>query len=220
MTDAVVTSDGIHMLDPLDLVEIVKNVEEKFTGWWWSISQKKIYISLTLGPGRNCPEAKDIVFAKTRRGDTGLSYLFHYENGKDTTDLLKELPGVFDLIIETRDSTPPEDLDDASAPVTSTAPHLRRQSEKALTALKEQYTSFLESIPEFEKNGRIFGEVYLGSCDFSVDCSLRGTRSDGKLFDISVDFTGEDPVIADSLQTAMDELNEDIKACISETGGS
>lgn len=207
MTFAVLTSAGIQLITPDTLIKAVKVIEDKLPGWWWSISQKRRRIYVSFGPGKNCPNPLDVAWSKTKLGDGGIISSFYIAETQDESLFLTWLN---ERIAEVEPHRAHMRRDNPDLPDLNPQAVYRHQDNKALVELKDWYQAFIKEVPFIEREKHIFHEVYLGSCDFSTDCSLRGHRDDGSEFDITVDLTGVHDTIAQSIEWSLSELKNDI----------
>lgn len=207
MTFTVLTSAGIQLLTPDTLINAVKTIENKLPGWWWSISQKRRRIYVSFGPGQNCPNPLDVAWSKTRLGDAGIVSSFYLAETQDEKEFLDWLN---DRIAEVEPHRAHMRRDNPDLPDLNPQAVYRSQNARALIELRDWYQSLMKEIPFIEKEKHIFDNVYVGSCDLSADCSLRGRRDDGSEFDISVDLIGKEDTIAQSIEWSINELKNDI----------
>lgn len=196
------TKDGIVLLDEKALTTLVKGIEANFTGWSYSISQTKEGTKIWMSPDKyHAMLDTDRAFGTTKVGDTGLftNIPLHADEAvvQTTLECIKEVVG------EHRSST---ERDKLTAPNMVSLP--RRQDRDARHAFRKTYKWFLRAVPDFESNGVILREVYVGSCQLSVDVSLRGkVAHSGEPFDISYDFQ-DDACLYESLEYAMKDIRE------------
>jgi hypothetical protein len=209
MSDSVVTKKGICLLNPATLTAAVKKIEEDHPGWWWSLSQRPGKISLSLGPGRNGPSLNDLKLAFTHQGDSGFHYDVHVNPHQQEEELLIWLSTVSLSIKQSRNNAVFQTGDPFDHLVVS-GEWYRKQSDWDLDFLNQQYSLFLSDLPMIEDKGHLLSEIYLGACDTTADCSLRGTRADHSSFDVSVDIADRDKGIGDSLHWSLIELKDDI----------
>ena len=207
-----ISKENIHLLTSSTLVEMIKRIENYCPGWWWSVSQSPGNITLSLGPSRNSPTAVDVAFSRTRDGDAGLINSFCFETGDSESEFLVGIIQVFRQIDYYRRLISEKGLDPSLVQENS---YYRKQSVEDLISLKNIYDVFLKEVPLLESRQHCLKEVYLGSCDLSVDCSLRGMKLDKTPFDISIDLKGIDSILANSLEISLVELkNEILTPCI------
>lgn len=209
MENPIISSTRIRFLSPIALIQVISKIETSLPGWWWSISQQKDnWIGFNCGPGQNCPNSFDTEYSKTKAGDQGFvlgMFLMQEESDTKFTDWLDRK--IQEINIKTQAFIKSQDHISLSQPSVI----YRKQNLNDLEQLKSGYTNFLKEVNLFEDNSHILKELYLGSCDLSVDCSIRGKITDGDEFDISIDYlTGS---IADSLQDATSELKNNILTC-------
>lgn len=207
MTLKVTSVTGIHFLTPPTFISAVRKIEEYLPGWWWSLSQMTGKITLTTGPSQNSPDLRDLAFSKTRKGDEGLINLTCHSSHDSETSFLSWLDQTLAICTEHRHTVEFESL---SKDVSTQSSLYRKQSTEDLDTLLTSYSAFLAKVELFENNKRLLDEIYLGSCDLSVDCSLRGKRANGQKFDVSVDLTGADANLSESLDWSVVELYSDI----------
>jgi hypothetical protein len=208
MTLPLVTKSGFCLLSPQALIDCVTMIEKGYPGWWWSLSQRRDLIFVNMGPGRNCPLKADVAWAMTREGDTGSSYSHDVKPGVvDEADLIENID-TFTISFNSVDRL--EEIRANGGRIIETLPlAYRKQSEADLTILKRIYENFLADVKSVEARGHQIEEIYIGSCDSSADCSIRGKRVDDSEFDISFDLTGEG-TIAEALSWAAGELKNDV----------
>lgn len=218
MENPTTSSIGIRFLSPAVLTEAIVKIETSLPGWWWSLSQQHKTITFSAGPGQNCPDPREVLFSRTRAGDRGFVNNLNYLKYIPGADFLVWIDDML-LFIKSNVLEYTNTLDKLFDNVQSDKVWYRNQPKDALFDLKNAYATFLEKLDIFEKKGHILKEVYLGSCDLSTDCSLRGTREDGTEFDISIDLRGGDVTIADSLKDCVTELINDILTFLSEKKG-
>lgn len=209
MIKDVVTRNSLYLLNPSVLVKAVEMIEKDHPGWWWSLSQKKNRISLSMGPGRNGPREKDLKLALTKEGDTGFHYGIYFCSHQMEEDFLIWLNTVFLSIAPLRTKASfacPHPTQELAA----RQPWYRHQDSNKLKYLSDQYENLLSDVAFIESKDYRFTEVYIGACDTSSDCSLRGTRHDGSDFDITVDVSDKDTGIDHSVYWSLIELKDDI----------
>jgi hypothetical protein len=206
MTDTIITKREITLLSAPTLVKAIKNLEHCVPGWWWSISQMRKRIRVTVAPQRSAPDAKHVALAKTKLGDEGFHYSDHFAAPEQEESFLEFIAMICRMSKEHSDHLVPSEDDIAQVDLKVS---FRRQSEDDLKRLEDSYTKFLKEVATIEEGGNELREVYLGSCDLSIDCSLRGLRDDVSEFDISVDLI-DDAILAESLDEAVIEIKQDI----------
>jgi hypothetical protein len=195
-------SSPIELLSVDTLIHTISQIEMICPGWWYTVSQQDDEIWVNVGPGRQCPREEDNKYALTKHGDQGSLLIFDKTGGIDDDDFRQTLntfllsfnsnrglePGVIHLV--PRENVP-----------------FRFQSVDDLKALQANYEGLLRGITLLHQRGHHVGEVYLGSCDLSADCSLRGKRVDDSEFDVSFDL--KDGTIAEALSWSFNELKND-----------
>lgn len=217
MKNQIISSTGIRFLRPTILIDSIIKIEVNLPGWWWSLSQKKDKVTISMAPAENCPNQQDVIFSKTKEGDAGFINTFNLSDHSYSEDkFLLWLDGIVKAIRSFEFLK----IDSALKSIDSNKTWYRTQSAQNLLNLKEAYSAFLQKLEVFEKKDHILKEIYLGSCDLSADCSLRGNRSDGTEFDISIDLHGHDESISDSLKDCVTELINDILTFLSEKKGN
>lgn len=199
--EKVISKESIYFLSPEMIGTLIFQLETQLPGWWWSISQEKSSITVTRGPGKNSPYRADRELLDTEEGDRGFRDVLLPFNH----DLENQIPSWINLVgaplIFDRRKYPEDKFD--------TSYVFRHQNDGDLGSLRDSYLSFLNEVHLIEGEGYLLEELYLGSCDLSVDCSIRGKRPNGQKFDVSVDFKG-DACLADSLSASVSELKADI----------
>ncbi len=219
MENPIISSTGIRFLSPTIFTQAISKIETSLPGWWWSLSQTHRSVTFSTGPGQNCPDPREVLFANTSKGDRGfITPLYHL---KDMSSEDKFLVWIDDIIRYIKDSVLEytNTLDKSVQSIQLNKTWYRSQSTESLSHLKEAYSAFLQKLEVFEKKGHILEQLYLGSCDLSVDCSLRGKRDDNTEFDISIDLHGGDVEIVDSLKDCVTELINDILTFLSKKKG-
>lgn len=204
MTDDVVTKSGSYLLNEKDLVAFCKSVEKLIAGWWWSLSQTVNGISFSAGPGNSCPNLIDNGLLLTEQGDSGL-HLYTTYNGSLERD---QLSTFFNYIKDNVENLRAEYVKAGGKEHPPVNNHFRQQSDSQWRELEIFYQHFISLVPRIEMLYTI-RDIYLGSCDLSVDCSIRGLRDDGSEFDVSVDLMDADASIGESLEWSVKELLND-----------
>lgn len=209
MSNQIISSAGIRFLNPTVLTQAINKIETSLPGWWWSLSQQKDnWIGFSCGPGQNCPNPFDVEYSKTKAGDQGFvlgMFLTSEENDVNFANWLDRK--IQEINIKTQAFI--KSQDHISIPISCLI--YRKQDTADLEQLKSIYTNFLKEVNLFEDHGHILKELYLGSCDLSVDCSIRGNVVGKDKFDISIDYL--EGSIADSLQASISELKNNILTC-------
>jgi hypothetical protein len=167
-----------------------------------------------MGPGRKGPHAKDLEYALTTEGDLGSSVTIIRDAEKLASDRARD--GSLDIEVDVRSKIishiksfnevrgfPHDHYPTIKQPEEKL---YRRQSLRQLEDLSDTYKKLIEvELPIFEKHGYNVEEIYIGSCDLSADCSLRGHTTNGKEFDIAVDLQ-EDGTISEAMGYCISEL--------------
>lgn len=218
MSDAVVSQTGLRFLSPSLLIFCIEHIENRFPGWWWSISQQVGKVTISIAPTRACPTIEDVAISKTKKGDSGCIRVFSYGDKTDNNVVVfgNWFSGALawvdayrnQLLHEVREEHP-EFLNDITLAATR-----RKQVPMDLKILQSEYERFLSNVSGIEQyGGHRIENIYLGSCELSVDCSLRGKRKDGSEFDISMDFQGSCRLY-DSLDYCHRELTSEVLAAM------
>jgi hypothetical protein len=206
MSTVTVTANSIALLSADTLIRAVSLIETKLAGWWWSLSQESGRITLSAGAGRNCPNPVDVALSRTREGDAGVIESICFTQG-DREELVIEFIEAYimkmDAHRESIKSNSPELIPEPNEN------WYRKQYSSELIDLRNRYYIFLTSIPVIESLSiHRLNEFYIGSCDLSADCSIRGTIGENEKFDFSVDLAGQDISIADSVELALFSMLE------------
>lgn len=194
------TKNGIELLNSKQLVSAITNIEKLLPGYWWSISQKKDNIRISAGPSSHCLLDVYRAFSKTKEGDTGFHHDIDTTSGTKNISMSTNINMFVETIGAARDSLISTD--------STMPPYLgpcRKQSKEELNIFKKVYTKFLLEIENIESNGFSLEEVYIGSCQLSVDTSLRGKKEKDLPVDISHDLLHQ-AILADSFSDAFEEL--------------
>jgi hypothetical protein len=224
----VTTKKGIALLSSNTLNALITTIEKGLPGFWWSISQKPGTVTISGAPTPECPSAADVLYAFSDAGGstTIVTPIIHFSNDQEATVLQwadhfvtyfkpqrDAFAVVFDQKTQERNAAVAKAAEENTPteipPVVVLQPSYRSQSEADMTALMSAYSDFLSHIGTYEEAGYALGELYLGSCTLSTDCSIRGLRSDGTEFDFSVDLQGNGP-LADSVHEAESDLSSDL----------
>lgn len=186
MTIPYISKSNIIFLPANELIFLISSIEDQFPGWWWSISQSENLIRFSMGPARECPYLIDREFVKTPKGDNGFIFNYYFHHLNNLPDLIDYFQYNLNLANEYRTSLrkffPNLDIEKQSSPY-------RFQSQIDLNILKFSYKNTLENFKAVELQGYEIKELYLGSCQLSVDCSIRGVDDHLQNFDISCDLT-------------------------------
>jgi hypothetical protein len=211
--DTIFSKKEICFLNPDTLILTIQRLEQNLPGWWWSISQRPTSLTISVGPTKHSPLVTDVALANTKFGDAGFINEYYHKNECSERFFLSWLSKLFDIFELHRSvMTICEDLT-----VLSGGPQRRFQSHDDLTDLKARYAEFLVEVSAIEQKGWVLSEVYLGSCELSVDCSLRGHKdhvaedAENYLFDHTCDIQEKDCNISQSLSEALEYLKEDIE---------
>ena len=207
MTQKIISKEVTRFLTPFTLFNIIKKIEAYCPGWWWSLSQKLNCVTISLGPSKHCPHVYDVAFSDTRLGDRGLVNSFHFQALHQEPEVLRWVDHLFTTIDHHRNGIKESVNDFSNIEMKS---HYRKQSHSALNDLSTQYINFQKMLSLLKVRNYTLHELYLGSCELSVDCSLRGLSPNGSEFDISMDLHGYENTIADSLRWSIIELTNEI----------
>jgi len=191
----------MRLMNPDVLVSLMLNFEDTYPGWWYSVSQKEDYMCLTCGPSKASPSAAYRYATTTNLGDKGRQF-YHRGNVLEMDDI--------NVFINTITSTYVEELLALVNKGTAIpqAGLIRKQSPQSLLVLSGMYKELIEKLEELEASREFtLHEVYVGSCSFSADCSLRGYRSDGERFDITWDML-DNSTIAEAFAECYKDLTE------------
>ena len=186
----------LKLIDAKSMTYLVREIEDQFPGYWYSISQKETAIRISLGPSMNCILDLDRAWATLPTGDKGLHTYF---DPREEFDAEKAFSQMLSIITQAR-----EDVLNAKVPVPAYVSKPRKHSQDDLKRFRKRYNNLVvEGIPKIVSNGLIVHEVYIGSCTLSVDVSIRGNKqSDNKPFDTSVDLI-EDSILSQSIDLAL-----------------
>lgn len=192
------TEKTITFLTPKHLRGAISWIEKVFPGYWYSVSQTPNNIRVSLGPSQYCLLDTDRLWAETRDGDNGRIIDITPQGDMEFFSLIPYLEPVLIEISNIRVSLI-EKLTE-KRPVFA-GPH-RKQSRDDLEKFKKRYARFLREFEDFKKLGLNVQELYVGSCQLSVDCSIRGIDRHGKGFDFSADLI-EDAILMEALDEAV-----------------
>lgn len=217
MENPTTSSIGIRFLSPTVLTEAIVKIETSLPGWWWSLSQQHKKITFSAGPGQNCPDPREVLFSKTREGDRGFINNLNYLKYIPDAEFLVWIDDMI-LFIKGNVLEYTNTLDKPFNNIQSDKVWYRNQPKDALLNLESVYSTFLKTlnVAVAMNTGYVLQEMYVGSCDLSADCSLRGLRKDESEFDVSIDLFDRDASIADSLRNCEVELVNDILTFVSD----
>ena len=206
MPELVVSKKAIHLMDPNILGILVKTIESYAKGWWWSISQTPGSIRISLGPSSSAQDPRDVFFATTKEGDVGIIEDLVFDGSHNDLEILGWVGRIVGQIAVIRDCIgKTNNLDDITV-----VEKYRYQTSRQISILELAYKAFLNNVNLYESYDHLFQEIYIGSCEVSVDCSLRGTRENGSEFDISLDLFDKDDGLHEAFNYAVLELQSDI----------
>ncbi len=201
MTIPYISKRNINFLPANVLIFLIKLIEDRLPGWWWSISQSESLIRFSMGPAKDCPYLIDREFVKTPKGDHGFIFTYAFYSLNNIPDLIDYFQYNINLVLEYRTALrkffPDLDIEKQSSPY-------RFQIEEDLAIFKAYYTKALNEFNKIEVRGYELKELYLGSCQLSVDCSIRGINDHLQDFDISYDLNVG--CLYDSLELALQDL--------------
>lgn len=190
---------AIHFLSASNFKYLVMTIEKTLPGYWYSVSQKKDNIRISLGASQYCLLDTDRLWSLSSDGDGGRIIDINTTNMLGDFDAVPYLEptftkirGIRETLTQTHIGTIPPFLE----------PH-RFQSKDDLHQLKKSYGEFLRNLDQFTQRGILIEELYLGSCQLSVDCSIRGRFTDGTPFDESNDYL--DGNIAEALRDTVSD---------------
>lgn len=183
----------LKLLSANVLASCIQKIESQCPGWVWSISQYPGEIIFHLSPGRKGTWRPDYTLALTDEGDNGWDITFCYSNeeAKLCFAMVHELNAVEALsslisgLDKLRNLTP---VIRESFPknITNPMPY-RHQTPEMIDTLLRQYNALTVVVDESHPQRCTVNNIYLGSCDLTIDCSIRGTWPDGSEFDFSHD---------------------------------
>lgn len=192
--------DGtINFLAPKELTGIIKRIESQLPGYWYSVSQQKDKVTLSLGPSVYCLLDADRAWSLTKEGDKGAILDIPYE-AEGFYEKIKEVLAAFVEKVKGIRS----EIEAAGGEMPKYLERYRQQSKDDLESLKKVYGVFLRNVDIYRAHNLDIEELYLGSCQLTVDCSIRGTDAKREAFDISVD--EKEAIIAGSFAYAMEDL--------------
>lgn len=205
MTIPYISKRNISFLPANEMIFLIKLIEDQLPGWWWSISQSEGLIRFSVGPAKDCPYLIDREFVKTPKGDHGFIFTYAFYSLNNIPDLIDYFQYNLNLVQEHRTALRKffPDLDIEKQPS-----KYRFQTQEDLDSFKLSYKKSLEEFSKVESRGYELKELYLGSCQLSVDCSIRGINDHLQDFDISYDLT---------LGSLYDSLELSLKDLVSQT---
>jgi hypothetical protein len=189
--------------NPLVLISVetlgvlISTLEKELPGYWYSISQKKDNLTLSLGPSHYCLLDADRAWALTKEGDSGIIHSLSRSIPED------EILNRFKEDILSKIFTKREELLITKAPpFPPYQPGRRVHDKEARAKVRKRYAQLIRELPTLQENGVDIEEIYIGSCNISVDCSIRGKFAN-KPFDESFDIKDHDATMADAVQQAL-----------------
>lgn len=202
------TKSGITLLAPKTMSNLIKTIESNLPGWWWSVSQKADKLRISVGPSQYCLLDIDREMATIKEKEEFLFDLVLSESLAAVSDQVPEwfLAKKTEVINPEREEISQKKEKDFPGFVGTP----RQQSRDDRHIFRKSYGKFLSEVPALEKDGDVaINEIYVGSCQLSVDVSIRGVGRDAKEFDISYDYQGK-AILADSFNDAVDQFKEEI----------
>jgi hypothetical protein len=184
-------------------LNIMGAIEQQLPGWWYSVSQKKNKIRLSLGPDTCCPDPRSRYLLSLK--DDGYIFDIPFDNNDDI--LLETVYTHLRYVIKIKD----ECTNDKSGYIVSLDSSPRIHSKGHIVPFIDSYSKLSDLIKQLSDDALHdkyhVKEVYIGSCFRSTDCSLRGIAPDGEEFDISVDLPLEQNTISQSVLYAQSTLS-------------
>lgn len=204
-SDFCLTKNKIVFLSPDDLISLISRIEQHLPGYWYSLSLQKGNLRISVGPSKFCLLDVDRAWATTKEGDSGIIC----DIPLNATYSIIALTTIYIENVEKKVSEIRKEMLDSGVQFPGYVGKFRFQDRDARRSLRRRYTEFLNDLPEFEKGSFSLKEFYIGSCQLSVDVSLRGIVGSKTPVDISVDLLG-DAKLVESLHMAVDQLRETI----------
>lgn len=175
---------AIRFLSASNFKYLVMTIEKTLPGYWYSVSQKKDNIHVSLGASQYCLLDADRLWSLSSDGDGGRIINIDTTNMLDDFDAVPYLEPVFVEIRRIRETLTQTHI----KPMPPFLEPHRCQSKDDLHKLKKSYGEFLRNLGQFTQRGILIEELYLGSCQLSVDCSIRGRLAAGTAFDECNDY--------------------------------
>ena len=199
---------AVEPWSPFHVQNIIRDIEATYRGWIWSLSWRCNELTITLIPAHNSVLEIDRLIADTERGDKGFIFSFRIESPDDAYLGQTFIKSINNVIVHVRQFYRIQfNLDKIEKPhLYKELPSPRRQTDDDLHKFYFSYEKLVESVKSVAGTHVCVEQLYLGSCDLSVDCSLRGTSSWDERFDISSDI--KDGILADSINDVVKEFDE------------
>lgn len=191
----------INFLAPKELTGVISRVEQNFPGWWYSIYQHSHNVEIHLAPTPNCMLDTDRAWAETKEGDATKKIVVSYVAEGFYENIKEEIANFCEKVKAVR-----RGFEEGNRPMPPYAGRHRRQEKSDLEHLQKTYRTFLSNVPIYQQLGYCFREFHVGSCQLTVDCTLRGETQKGAPFEYLVDI--KEGIIADSLVEVMEDLRE------------
>lgn len=95
----------------------------------------------------------------------------------------------------------------AKEPFPPYQPGRRVHDKEARAKVRKKYAQLIRELPILQENWIYVEEVYIGSCNVSADCSIRG-KFKNKSFDESFDISGPNATMADAIKESLNGVIE------------
>jgi len=196
----------IVLLPVEEIGSLVSLIEKELPGYWYSISQNKNGLTVSVGASLYCVLDTDRAWSLTTQGDKGLVCGISYDSMKTSGVSPKDFfnDQILKTIVESRTKMT-ETLTEFPPYKTGRRIHDRDDRQK----LRKKYSKLLRDLPSLIEHGVDIEEVYIGSCHTSADCSLRGVYGN-RPFDISLDLCEDTGKMDRALEGALEDLKESL----------
>jgi len=194
----------ITLMSVEDFGSLVSVIEKELPGYWYSISQKKQTITISVGPSLYCLLDADRAWSLTREGDSGIVCAMSLESMNISKMSPKDFfnEQIISLIREAR-----KNIQNTTTVFPEYQRGRRVHDSNARQRVRKKYTNLLRDLPDILTSDVDLEEVYIGSCHTSADCSLRGKYLNKK-FDFSKDLFGEKDTMDQAIELALSELKK------------